>query len=117
MMIEAVTFILLTAAEVPLLAFIFYYVTEPVPGTRWRRRFADVRAFTTTGKLILAQKVAWFLLFGLILAVRLFGDFPGREWVALALYTFLVGMFWAVFIDQRVVQVEHERAARRGRDS
>ena len=108
---DAILFVL-WAWTAPLLLFIGYFVTDPVPGTRWRRRFIDVRSLQPVSKILLAQKTALVAVVVFITVVRFTGGFPGREWVAFGLYSLLVVVAWAAFIDLRMLQLPQERRLR-----
>lgn len=106
--VEWWTLVFLAAGIIPLALTIFYYGTDPVPGTHWRRPSRRFMA-NPFGIVFLLQKFAMLAIFTFIFSVRLIGDYPGREWVALALYGVLEVMFWAVFIVVRRIQIVAER--------
>lgn len=95
-----------------LLAFVVYFVTDPVPGTRWRRRLIDVRSLQPVSQILLAQKVAFIAVVLFITVVRFTGGGEWREWVAFGLYTVLALIALAAFIDLRLLQLPQERRLR-----
>lgn len=112
MLINDIILAVLLTWAAPLMLFTVYFVTDPVPGTRWRRRLIDLRTLKPVSKILLTQKVALTLVVVFIGVVRFTGGFPGREWVAFGLYTLLVAIAWAAFIDLRLLQVPQERRIR-----
>lgn len=98
---------------VPLQLFTWYFITTPVEGARWRRRFVSIRGLKPVSKILLAQKQVLTLFVVFVAFVRFTGGFPGREWFALALYVAAVAVAWAAFIDLRILQVPGEREIRR----
>lgn len=108
---DVILYVLLTWLA-PLVLFVAYFITDPVAGTRFRRRFIDLRTLTSISKILLAQKAALILVITFIGIVRFTGGFPGREWVALGLYTLLVVLAWLVFIDLRHLQLPREHRTR-----
>lgn len=112
MTIDDIILLVLLSWAVPLALFTFYFVTDPVRGTRFRRRFIDLRTLTTVSKILLAQKVAFLSVVVFIGIVRFTGGFPGREFVALVLYSLLVILAWLVFADLRAMQLPGERKVR-----
>lgn len=111
-MINDVILWTLWAWSLPLLLFIFYFTTDPVPRTRWRRRVIDLRSLQPVSKILLAQKFALVAVVVFISVVRFTGGFPGREWVAFALYLLLAVIALAAFIDLRLLQLPQERRMR-----
>lgn len=102
---------------VPLGLFVFYFATDPVRGSKWRRKLFDLRSLTSVSKFLLAQKFALILVVTFIGIVRFTGGFPGKEIVAVVLYVVLVVLAWGLFIDLRRVQLrDGERAIRNGAD-
>lgn len=116
MRIDDVILAVLLTWTVPLVLFTYYFVTDPVPGKQWRRRVIDIRTLKPVSKILLAQKVALTLVVVFIGVVRFTGGFPGREWVAFALYALLVVIAWAAFIDLRLLQLPRERELREPAD-
>ena len=112
-MVDFVVMVILLAAEAALGAFIYYYGTRPAPGTRFRRKFSRLWMSTPIGVVLMSQKIAWFFVVAFILLSRFVGDFPGRDVIALVLYTLLVSLFWAVFGVLRHTQLPFEREQRR----
>lgn len=112
MVVDDVILVVLLSWVVPLAVFIFYTVTEPVPGTRFLRRWAGVRHLRPVMRILLAQKVSLILVVSFIFTVRLIGDFPGREWVAFGLYLVLVVLAWVITLYLRHLQRPDERRIR-----
>lgn len=112
MVIDDVILLVLLAWIVPLARFVFYSVTVPVVGTRWRRRLLRLRSLEPITRILVAQKTGFILVVAFIFAVRWLGDFPGREWVAFGLYSMLVALAWVASIWQRSVQKPFERHIR-----
>lgn len=112
MPLDDVILVVLLTWILPLQLFTFYFVTDPVPHTRWRRRLINLRDLRPVSKILLAQKQALTLVVLFIGVVRFTGGFPGREWVAFALYVSLVAVAWAAFIDLRLLQIPEERKTR-----
>lgn len=111
-----VILLLLVSWVIPLGLFVFYAVTTPVPGTAWRRRLMPRRTIRPVTWILVSQKITLILIVAFIALVRAIGDFPGRDWVALSLYTLLPALAWVVFRYLRRLQSDHERALRRGED-
>lgn len=97
----------------PLLLHEFYALTTAVPGARWLRKRVRFRDLTPITRMLLAQKAGLILVVSFIGLVRFFGDFAGREWIALGLYSGLVGMAWVIFTYMRHLQIPHERDIRK----
>ncbi|PVE94983.1 hypothetical protein [Microbacterium sp. TPD7012] len=112
MSIDDLILIVLLSWIIPLIRFVFYQVTTPVPGARWLRKLVRIRSLTPITRMLLAQKVGLIFTVGFIGLVRFTGGFPGREWVAFALYLTLVVLAWVVHIYQRHLQLPGERAIR-----
>jgi hypothetical protein len=115
MLVDDVILLVLLSWVIPLGLFVGYQTTTPVPGSRWRRRFVHPRNLLPITRILVSQKLALMLVVVFIATVRFVGDFPGREWVALGLYTLLVALAWVVFIYQRRLQLPQERKVRRAR--
>lgn len=96
----------------PLMLHEFYALTTPVPGARWLRKRVRFRDLTPITRMLLAQKLGLILVVSFIGAVRFWGDFTGREWIALGLYAALVGMAWVIFTYMRYLQIPREREIR-----
>jgi|SRR5690606_38520523 len=111
--LQTAILVALIAWLIPLVLFVFYTVTEPVPGKRLARRWFPLRELEPPTRVILAQKLSFILVISFILLSRAIGDFPGRHWVALGLYLTLPAVAWVVHIYQRRVQLPEERRARR----
>lgn len=112
MLVDDVILVVLLAWVVPLAAFIFYTLTEPVPGSRFWRRWGGVRHLRPVMRIILAQKVSLILVVSFIFTVRLVGNFPGREWVAFGLYSLLVVLACVITAYLRVLQRPDEQRIR-----
>lgn len=112
MSIDDVILLVLLSWLVPLLLHEFYALSTPIAGARWRRKRVKFRSLTPITRMLLAQKAGLILVVAFIGLVRFFGDFPGREWVALGLYSALVGMAWVIFRYMRKLQKPGERAIR-----
>jgi len=110
--INDVILVVLWVWVVPLVLFIFYFVTDPVPGSRWRRRKIKIRSLQPVSKILLAQKVTLVLVVGFITLVRFTGGGPWRDWMAFGLYVALAGIALAAFIDLRQLQLPQERRLR-----
>lgn len=95
--------VLLSASALPLGLFAFYYVTEPVPGKRYRR-YSKVWLSTPLGPAWLGQKLAMLALILSIVAFFLFGEYPYRRQITDFIYVCLIALFWAHFIVLRRVQ-------------
>lgn len=108
MSIDDLILLILLTWPLPLARFIFYSITEPVPGRRWRRRLVKFRSLQAITRILLAQKTALILVVAFIFVARWLGDFPGREWVAFVLYSLLVGLAWWASVYQRRVQKPFE---------
>jgi hypothetical protein len=106
--LDVLTLLALGLGIVPLTLFIYFYATVPAPRKWYRRRPSRLFLSTVLGRVVMSQKIALLSILILIVAVRLFGDFPGREWVALGLYTVLVFLFWTVFAVLRRIQKSTE---------
>lgn len=111
MLRDVIVFVLL-AWVVPLVLFVFYQVTTPVSGARWRRRLVPFRQVRPVTWILIAQKVALILVVGFIGVVRFFGGFPAQDWVAFGLYALLVLLAWTVFAYLRHLQLPRERETR-----
>lgn len=111
-MINDAILLVLWVWVVPLVLFIFYFVTDPVPGSRWRRRKIQIRSLQPVSKILLAQKVTLVAVVGFITLVRFTGGGPWRDWMALGLYVALAGIAFAAFVDLRQLQLPQERRLR-----
>lgn len=111
-MIDDIILAVLLLWLVPLVRFVFFALTDAVPGTRFRRRLVALRSLAPITRMLLAQKTTIILVVLFIGVVRFTGGFPGREWVALGLYTLLVAVAFAVDIYQRRLQLPRERRLR-----
>lgn len=98
---------------VPLVLHEFYALTQPVPDKPWRRKWGKVSKLTPITRMLLAQKLGLILVVLFIAAVRFFGSFPGRDWIALGLYSGLVGLAWVIFAYMRILQLPGEREIRK----
>lgn len=112
MLVDDLILFILPIWVVPLLAFVFYAVTAPLPGRRFARRWMGFRQLRPVMRIIVAQKIGLALVVSFIFAVRFTGSFPGREWVALGLYTILVALAWVITIYLRRLQLPAERTVR-----
>lgn len=112
MTIEYLILLILFAWIIPLLSFVFFFVTDPVPGTHHKRRLIDLRTLKPVSKILLGQKLSLSAVVIFIGIVRFTGGFPGREWVAAALYACLVGFAIAALVDLRMLQLPQERRIR-----
>lgn len=112
---DVILFVLFTWV-LPLSAFVVYFTTDAVPGKKWRRRMIRLRDLKPVSVILLVQKLAFISVVLFIGIVRFTGGFPGREWVAFALYTLLVLVAWAAFIDLRILQLPRERRIRNGKE-
>lgn len=112
MLIDDLILLVLLSWLAPLILHIFYTLSRPVAGTRWQRTRVRFRALTPITRMLLAQKFGLILVVGFIGAVRFLGDFPGREWVALGLYSGLVALAWVIFTYMRRLQKPGERKIR-----
>lgn len=113
MVVDDLILAVLMTWVVPLQLFTWYFVTDAVPGRRWRRRLIDIRELKPVSKILLIQKQVLTLVVVFVGVVRFTGGFPGREWFALALYIAAVAVAWAAFIDLRILQIPREREIRR----
>lgn len=113
MLIDDIILIVLALWAVPLGLFVFYFVTDPVPGTRFRRRVIDLRSLERVSLILIIQKLSLIAVIVFIFAVRFTGGFAGREWVAFGLYGLLVLVASAAFFDMRREQLPRERLMRR----
>jgi len=104
MLINDLILVILASWVLPLARFVFYSVTEPVPGARWRRRLVRWGSLESITVILLAQKVSLILVVAFIFTARWLGDFPARDWIALGLYTTLVALAWVTSVWQRHVQ-------------
>lgn len=107
-MAETIILFFVAQSILPLLLSVFYYVTKPVPGSRWRQ-FSRAWLSTPIGPVLVAQMVSMIVLLSYILLVRFTGGFPGREVVAIILYALLQAGFWAFFIVLRRTQIQTTR--------
>lgn len=105
----------LTLWAVFLQLFTWYFITDPVPGSRWRRRFIRIRDLKPVSKILLVQKVVLTLFVVLVWVARLTGGFPGQEWFAIGLYASAAAVAAAAFIDLRILQLPREREIRKPR--
>lgn len=112
MTIDDVILLVLLSWMPPLLLHLFYALSTPCDGARWLRRRVRFRDLTPITRMLLAQKAGLILVVAFIGLVRFFGDFPGREWIALGLYSGLVGMAWVIFTYMRRLQLPGERETR-----
>lgn len=112
MSIDDLILVVLLSWLVPLLLHEFYALSKPIPGARWLRKRVRFRDLTPITRMLLAQKAGLILVVAFIGMVRFLGDFPGREWVALGLYSALVAMAWVIFRYMRKLQKPGERAIR-----
>jgi hypothetical protein len=94
----------LLSALVPIGLFIFYYGSEPVPGSRWRRRYSKRWKSTSIGRVLMTQKIVWFLFLIFVAVQAFFPEYAGREIVRLILFIGLVSQFWLVFGTLRQIQ-------------
>lgn len=108
MTIESLTLGVLAIWLVPLSLFIFFFSTDPVPGTKHRRRMFDLRTLMPVSKILLSQKFTLIAVILFVFASRLFGDWPGREWLALVLYAALTYIAFLAFFDLRRSQRSQE---------
>lgn len=97
-----VTNILLALAVIPLAGFIYRYARYSPWWATWQ------------GRILFTQKIAMLALVLFYLSSALFGDYPGKEVVKLALIAILVVLFWAMFLalldaqtEQRPVKKSH----------
>lgn len=89
-------------ALVPLGLFIYYYGTEPRPDGRGRRYSRRWRS-TSIGKVLMGQKIMWFL-FLLFVVQSIFFNYAMEDYVRVVVYSALVIQFWVVFITLRMIQ-------------
>lgn len=113
MSIDDVILVILALWVSPMILFIFYFLTDPVPGKRFWRRLIDLRTLKPISLILVTQKASLILVVGFIFLVRFTGGFPGREWVAAALYGLLVLVAWWAHIDLRRLQRPQERRTRK----
>lgn len=111
-MIDDLILLVLLSLVVPLLLAVSYHLTEPVPGTRRRRRFLHPRDLAPISRILISQKLVLVAIVTFIGIVRFTGGFPGREWVALVLYVLFVGIAWWMFAYQRSFMKPLEQKAR-----
>lgn len=112
MTVDDVILLVLLSWLIPLLLHEFYSLSAPVEGTRWLRKPVKFSDLTPITRMLLLQKAGLILVVTFIGVVRLIGNFPGREWVALGLYTALVGVAWVIFTYMRRLQKPGEREIR-----
>lgn len=112
MTIDDLILVVLLSWMPPLLLHEFYALTTPITGVRWLRKRVKFRDLTPITRMLLAQKAGLILVVAFIGLVRFFGDFPGREWIALGLYSGLVAMAWVIFTYMRRLQLPGERETR-----
>ncbi|MDL5351110.1 hypothetical protein [Microbacterium sp. zg-YB36] len=115
MTIEFLTLAVLACWLIPLTQFVFFFTTDPVPGTKHQRRVFDIRTLMPVSKILLGQKIALIAIIVFVIATRLFGEFPGREWIALLLYGVLSYFAWAAFLDLRRDQGPRDAFMRDGK--
>lgn len=101
--------ILLGMSALPLALFMFFYVTEPVPGRRFRRRYSKVWLSTPLGPVWLAQKGALLSIILSVLAFFIFGDYALRRPLTDLLYTILIALFWTHFLLLLQVQRKNRK--------
>ena len=90
-------------ALIPVGMFIYYYGTTAAPGKWYRRKYSNLWRSTSIGKVLMYQKISWFL-FLLFVLSSIFFDYPGREVVRVLAYSALVAQFWVVFHTLRKLQ-------------
>lgn len=92
------------SALLPIGLFIYYYGTKPVPGHTHLRRYSDRWRATAIGRVLMRQKVVWFV-FLLFVLQSIYLDFVGQDILRIVMYSLLVIQFWAVFRTLRRVQM------------
>lgn len=106
MVLEEVTRIIanviIISAIIPLCLFIYYYGSEPVPGTR-RRRYSKRWKSTSMGKVLMSQKILWVAMVIFVVTSVLL-EYFFEQFVRIFFYTALVSMFWIAFFVLRHVQ-------------
>jgi hypothetical protein len=113
--LHATANIIAATAIIPLALFVYFYGTEPVPGSklfkRWHwRRYTRRWQITAPGRIIMYQKIAW-ITFLLFVITNLFVPDYGvvEQALRILIYSSLVALFWSVFAVLRKVQKTVEK--------
>jgi len=96
--------IVAATALIPLLLFVYYYGTRPIPGHKYRRRYSTMWRLTAIGRTLMYQKIAWVGFIVFILIQIFAGQYFGREELRLVIYGALVFFFWRLFYTLRITQ-------------
>jgi len=95
--------IIAVTALIPIGLFIFFYGTEPVVGKRFRK-YSKRWKSTTIGKVLMAQKIMWFLFLSFVLVGIFTEPYDAEGIVRILAYGGLVAQFWVVFFTLRHIQ-------------
>lgn len=90
-------------ALVPVGLFIYYYGTRPRQDGRRGRVYSRRWKTTAIGKVLMGQKIVWFL-FLLFVLQSIFLDYALQPFLRIFAYTALVTQFWVVLGTLRHIQ-------------
>lgn len=90
-------------ALIPIGLFIFYYGSEPIPGSKLRRYSRRWKS-TTIGRVLMTQKIMWFGFLTFVLFGIFTEPYAAEGVVRIIAYGGLVAQFWLVFFTLRHIQ-------------
>lgn len=95
--------VLAVTALLPIGLFVFYYGTKRVPGKKLRR-FSTLWTTTPIGRVLMTQKISWFVFLCFVLVGIFSPPYAAEGPVRLLVYALLVSQFWLVFATLRRIQ-------------